>query len=124
MRAEELRIGNYLDGRTGFLVVEEIRKDGCRVKIEDRRSSFIVCGESPCLTPISLTEEWLLKFGFEKSGLYHVKNQIYIHDERGWTETGYEYRFNYNSIKIEYVHTLQNLYFALTGTELTLNETR
>jgi len=50
------------------------------------------------LKPIPLTEEWLLKFGFEK--------------KIGWDD--YEYH-------IEYVHQLQNLYYALKGEEITIN---
>ena len=82
------------------------------------------------IEPIQLTEEWLLKFGFDKS----IKMSY---------STGVEVTFNvyeksiltYNSIQNcwwindlilymqpEYVHELQNLYFALTGEELTLNE--
>ena len=125
MKAEELRIGNYLDGRIGFVVVEEIRKDGCMVKIEGSRSSFIVGGEAPCLTPIPLTEEWFFNFGFKvlhqqtmyiKGGhVLEVNNndtvKFYTGDYGGWF------------VNIRHVHTLQNLYFALTGEELTLNET-
>jgi hypothetical protein len=124
LEAKDLRIGNYLDGRIGFVVVEEIRKDGCMVKIEGSRSSFIVGGEAPCLTPIPLTEEWLVRFGFEKSAFNEnvYSNKSIILDKRklGWLLCD-------NSIDnlkhIEHVHQLQNLYFALTGEELTLNET-
>jgi hypothetical protein len=76
--------------------------------------------------PILLTEEWLLKFGFE----YRKK---ILFD--GW----YSKLINYNSIRIfkdengffkyyssityiQHVHQLQNLYFALTGEELTIKE--
>jgi hypothetical protein len=122
LEAEHLRIGNYLDGRIGFVVVEEIRKDGCMVKIEGSRSSFIVGGEAPCLTPIPLTEEWLVRFGFEKhktTDIYptYAKGLINVNDGVVWVvNNGF-----LNHIK--HVHQLQNLYFALTGRELTLNET-
>lgn len=116
MKSTELRIGNYLQG-SNPIIVTKILHDGW-VKIEDSNSSFQVEGEFPCFKPIPLTEEWLVKFGFERSGLYNLRNDVYIYDEYGLTNTGFEYRYNYSSITIKYVHQLQNLYFALTGEEL------
>jgi hypothetical protein len=98
------------------------------------------------LYPIPLTEEWLLKFGFENWGLgslfnnkYESYNRYvlfnvldgtsnfeihYIKSTYGNTED-YEFviscdedeRLNWGS-DIKHVHQLQNLYFALTGEEL------
>ena len=117
MEANELRIGNWVYLGRNIIAIDGIGKD------------FVFNGsthwnlDAPNLIkPIPLTEKYLLRFGFERSGLYHVKNQVHIHDEHGWTDTGYEYRFNYTSIKIKHVHQLQNLYFALTGEELTIKE--
>ena len=68
--------------------------------------------------PIPLTEEWLLKFGFEysdlngDSGLWKIPPfQIY----GKYNQFIYDYKLDVN-----YVHQLQNLYFALTGEELTI----
>lgn len=76
------------------------------------------------LEPIPLTDEWLLRFGFEKISTYE-----YSLDK-------INYPFNYKDGKVnitpggigddtygidipcKYVHQLQNLYFALTGEEL------
>lgn len=113
MRANELRIGNLV------LINSNIHE----VDVVDYNQVIAtVTGliELKYVKPIPLTEEWLLRFGFDKSGLYHAKNQVYIYYERRWTDTGYEYRFNYTSIKIKHIHQLQNLYFALTGEELTI----
>lgn len=74
------------------------------------------------LEPIPLTEEWLVKLGFKRSGLYHFKDQVYIYDEYGLIDTGYEYRFNYTQKQLLYVHELMNLYFSLTGQELIISE--
>ena len=64
--------------------------------------------------PIPLTEKWLKEFGFKSvfSGAGYIKNR---------TEIGYNYNGFYiiaSGLKIEYIHQLQNLYFALTNTEL------
>lgn len=80
------------------------------------------------LEPIPITEEWLLKFGFEKKitqtsfiNLVHFENKncwIYL------IKDGFEFELitgneRHNLCKTyKYVHQLQNLYFALTGEEL------
>ena len=75
--------------------------------------------------PIPLTEEWLLKFGFVERAIghndfgmnvvYEIQNIEVIHYNDG---TFYVSIFD-NDIHLEYVNQLQNLYFALTGEELT-----
>ena len=60
---------------------------------------------------ISLTEEWLLKFGFENNGIAF------------WNGVGLSKLsdgFYFMTTKIEFLHQLQTLYFALTGEELTI----
>lgn len=78
--------------------------------------------------PVELTEEWLLKFGFNYS--FDKIFSILINDY-----SALEYDLNNKSIEIiskgfrsylyrkcEYVHELQNLYFALTGSELEIKK--
>ena len=92
--------------------------------------------------PIPLTEEWLLKFGFKESihnwfGLKYfteceehveemkieyniVSNRLAIYDAIEETDMVNILSYPiYTAKKIQYVHQLQNLYFALTGEELT-----
>lgn len=64
--------------------------------------------------PIPLTEEWLIKFGFNRIGKDFVINGIIIHARK----RGYSLRKSVPDIKN--VHSLQNLMFALTNKELTL----
>lgn len=79
------------------------------------------------LKPIPLTEDILVKLGFEIDSVdrpilhadYKVINPI-THDymiELKNVGTGWFYRNGY--FKIDYVHQFQNLYFALCGEELT-----
>lgn len=112
MKASELRIGNYLNGRKGPVTVTEIRENN-RVKIKENPSNFTV---GDCLLPIPLTEEWLLKFGF-KNGSYFILNNVIIYKDYN---DKYRYEYNYGQLWVKHVHQLQNLYFALTGKELTL----
>jgi hypothetical protein len=80
--------------------------------------------EKNIFEPISLTEDWLLKFGFET---WHKRDWDIggVGDGQLLTVTTYAKNpivrvWNQDIIHINYVHQLQNLYFALTGTELEL----
>ena len=124
MKATELRIGNYLNGRRGHVVVTEIRTNNS-VKIHDNTSSFYV---GICLIPIELTEDWLLKLGFEHNDYYNnykVKAGDYFNSVK-WGDEENEWWYNNDSSDagcyyvscIKYVHELQNLYFAINKQEL------
>ncbi len=115
MKASELRIGNFYD-HNGF--VNEVHPN----TIEE-----VWISERSWVKPIPLSEEWLIKFGFKKrdmlsSVLFDMKNprfSIYLNPpidkSNKWNILGIE-----KNVNIQYVHQLQNLYFALTGKELTL----
>ena len=129
IKAKELRIGNLLthDART-CRVTSLIENGESNYDIETR---FVKGGEVRFnsiiyvgLEPIPLTEEWLIKFGFEKEVDYG-QEQYYVNGFMvygavedfvlsGYVKDGY--------IKTKYVHQLQNLYHALTGEELTIRE--
>jgi hypothetical protein len=121
MKANELRLNNLvLDygiiTPVNYLMISRL------VGIED---SGKICIN---LTPLPLKEEWLVKLGFEKGVDDYLNEQpvfrkgieIYCHVN---SHTPYEWSlYNYNDKKvyINFVHQLQNLYFALTGEELTI----
>ena len=123
MEATELRFGNL----TNKGIVHGIRYNqgilGCDI-VQNKFESFSKWFDYREIKPIPLTEEWLLKFGF-----YSKNKKI------GWWEndkfsfigrlSGCILHFHLivndmfvEIIRIQYVHQLQNLYFALTGTEL------
>jgi hypothetical protein len=135
MEATELRIGN------------NVLRHGVVVNV-DARSIFDIWDNSGInilgYKPIPLTEEWLLKFGFEKeeskpSAKHHNYFSKYISDYK-YCFTYAEFREDFgvyieytdssdpndDGIKypfcfgIKYVHQLQNLFFSLTETELSL----
>ena len=101
MKANELRIGNWVKDSLGYLVI------GVNAKVE-----FASAYE-----PIPLTPEILERLGF-------ISNPYQDRYELG------DLHFEYCAIRnliwcekyphIKYVHRLQNLYFALTNDELTL----
>lgn len=82
------------------------------------------------IEPISLTEEWLLKFGFveiDDDGLWgHPSEELFQLQSKyleGEGKFNHIWDASYTEAPIEFVHHLQNLYFALTGEELTIKET-
>jgi hypothetical protein len=108
----ELRIGNWVLSCSG----------GIETKV-----GIIAVGIEVPFEPIPLTEEWLLKFGFKKeSDKSLTKNDIAIFlDKRFKTnlflqENQDNFKWFSYECKIQYVHQIQNLYFALTGDELTI----
>lgn len=126
MEANELRIGNYIYNNEGS--VSKVQLLGKTLIMVDNSKK---ANEKEC-KPIPLTEEWLLKFGFSKSSsltpLYTYGNTMLI----WWNEyeaeeliNFWEFRFGITQsykaerqVRLDYVHQLQNLTFALTGKEL------
>jgi len=107
MEIKQLRIGNYVDLSEGFSVHNDI----LTVSIKN-------IGWYNEFKPIPLTEEWLIKFGFEILN----KNAIYNYLLLYWNIKDEEYDFvrEGKATTIKYIHQLQNLYFALTEEELTI----
>jgi hypothetical protein len=113
MLARELRIGNL----TSMGIVYLIEDDIFRVKNNEGDSLKNTFAD---IQPIPLTEEWLMKLGFiKKNGYGFIKKDLFGNLFYS-VETKEHFIFQYHElrIKIEYVHQLQNLYFALTGEEL------
>ena len=103
MKISELRIGNYVLDELGLFVEVDIES--------------LLNNKFKQYSPIPLTQEWLLKFGFDDLGDYgfgigefHIRmhsNELY-------------FPISNRKIYIINVHQLQNLYFALTYKELEL----
>jgi len=118
MKNTELRIGNLLNTSFGVSVLIGIYSDGV-LELEDGNENVLNEVE-----PIPLTEEWLLKFGFDEDmRLFEAphldKNITVAKDNDGnWEFCNDAWWLR----DIKHVHQLQNLYFALTGNELTIKE--
>lgn len=123
MEAKELRIGNLVTQ----IIEKSTHNEEKTITIEWQELMWISRDRSSKYKPIPLTEEWLLNFGFEKDlDKSLVKNNIAIFlDKRFKTnlflqENQDNFKWFSYELKVEYVHQLQNIYFALTGEELTL----
>ena len=121
MRSNELRIGNLVKVDSNpFESVTQIFKDGVVTDAYDVVNSF------KDLEPIPLTEEWLIKFGFEKTSdnMYWVQPDNFMYFELnnfGIIATFPDSVADFGK-RVNNVHSLQNLYFALTGEELTIRD--
>lgn len=128
MEAKDLRIGNILAfNETINGVVYDLGEKNIGIILTNN----IYRDNKEQFKPIELTEDWLLKLGFEIDhkikGSYHYKFFRY-HTQRPYsdddfllvTEQYYLERELIVSGGLNYVHQLQNLFFALTGEELEL----
>lgn len=142
IKATELRIGNIIllndDGVWTERIIHGIGKDKGGFT-----GYFVDFGWATCsledlfndgelsVKGVPLTEEWLKKLGMEyhdkplDRGSAHLQNVVarWEHEEK------FEYVIDspsgdidylYVTKEVDYVHQLQNLYFALTGEELTI----
>tara|TARA_R100001244_G_scaffold132297_3_gene107953 strand:- start:3013 stop:3456 length:444 start_codon:yes stop_codon:yes gene_type:complete len=146
IKANELRIGNLVmadawrSEKKHLTKIETISKGWATVNGVDEYAlcinygfvetgcSFGACIENGEVQPIPLTEEWLLKFGFDE-----VKRDSYYTGKNAPFSVFFKTDILYNSIQrrwyffttplneIKHVHQLQNLYFALTNEELTID---
>jgi hypothetical protein len=117
MKANELRIGNWV--RWNY----EERSEGNVYPVEYGYELDDIKNNPNIVKPIPLTEEWLLKFGFEfDKGCSYWKSEIELtKDTMEEYFTAFDCRgFGFCEKEIKHVHQLQNLYFALTGEELTI----
>lgn len=112
IHANELRIGNLVTYK-GKVV---------DVGIHTFHDLMLGLSDAWEYAPIPLSEEWLLKFGFElydDNGELKAGDRFYTHPSfPGCLTTTFIY--NWTDHRVQYVHQLQNIYFCLVGKELTL----
>lgn len=136
----ELRIGNYIQPKEGkdwwgykFKSIQYIGHDGEFARESDMGQCDVVWNIKDA-DPIPITPEWLERLGFEKRESstcieYHIGINDVTHDWlfsltwllRPELIKAPDYPFYMNGRHtLFYVHQVQNLYFALTGQELTV----
>lgn len=131
IKANELRIGNLVlqDGKmksVNYIDAAFVYKF-VSFKGEEFNADNLYA-DREC-DPIPLTEEILLKCGFKKSpicGAYYIdvddELQIYVGTTKRISLINkLDEDEHYSIIQVHSLHQLQNLYFALTGEELTVN---
>lgn len=145
MEAQELRLKNlvkypkyYNDGTDKIWMIRDIFWESDRIGLTD--GVLQTKTDLKFIQPIPITEEWLLKFGFNHvSGTLRDK-KINIQKEEGSGHSEYDLWIDFGDdnetfeveilivskegdwffTKQKYIHQLQNIYFALTKKELTI----
>jgi len=110
MEAKELRIGNYVKFWNNILCIDELNNSTVKASSNEFGS---VSEKYEDISPIILTEEWLLRFDWKGYKPLHFNSNFEI-DKQGRLYCNGDYK----GVNVNYVHQLQNLYFALTGKEL------
>jgi hypothetical protein len=106
MRAQELRIGNWYD------------HNGIHRQVFPITITEVWEAQRIWCKPIPLTEEWLLKLGGIKATDSFGGYLFYYPNGNGMRIKNNEWSTQHLTVKVEFVHQLQNLYFSLTGEEL------
>jgi hypothetical protein len=130
MKAAQYRLGNIIEelkfGKWEQTTVSTLTEDD--IGYVNMTYDADGCKEYAQTRPIPLTEEWLMKFGFENisDGNYNqwqkdTPGKPTIELIRRYSREHFEvYSYKQLGIDTLYVHQLQNLYFSLTGEELTV----
>jgi len=125
LQSKDFRIGNYVY-TTIDLCIYTIDPFIIKCLYYDGNTQNSYNTDKKLIEPIPLTEEWLIKLGFEniklKTGNFWTNKVIEL--RKGYKRNGYPFHlrhYHYMSLKgLYFVHELQNLHFALTGVELEL----
>jgi len=123
IKINELRIGNYISR-------EDIGDMSIRFEtvLEFHQNKVVTSGPIKVvldygdLKPIQLTEEILLKCGYIKDEFDNWENETRLGLYKPDEFDGYLSIWGESTVgECNYLHQLQNLYFALTGEELEVN---
>ena len=118
MDVRELRLGNYVDNNVEIF------------KLEAKDLIFLLAFDNEhYANPIPLTEEWLLKFGFEKEidcgseyWTIQIGNNLHLtislEDNTAGIDLNWKSQGSLIWMMVKHIHTLQNVYYSLTGEEL------
>ena len=121
MTAAELRIGNSVffnknHNEIGNITsIETFLTDQFKVGFYNRIDIKYYCDE---IKPIPITEEWLLKFDFRFNDLGFEDLSISF----GLISKDFHFVIGNYYVPLKHVHQLQNLYHAITRTELQIKE--
>jgi hypothetical protein len=130
MEVKNYRIGNFVYGvDKGF---ENTAMEICSLQEDNtfrlkHGNDSVGCYSGRRLKPIPLTEEWLIKFNFvyhhdtpHPNRVFRISSNEMIFDLE--EIISYYFGGSFISVELKYVHQLQNLFWILTGQELTINK--
>ena len=120
LNENELRLGNLFIEEKSSKIISVIGLEKNRIVFDGNFKNDWQA------KPINITTEWLFNFGFAQ--LTNVnegfkQNVFTIKKNNNYLAVNFDYVLKveaFNYLDINYVHQLQNLYFCLTGIELTI----
>ena len=126
LKAQDLRIGNYVLYEATYHKITSLTENVCGSVWLKAKEIDPYLHSYKEIQPIPLTSEWLIKFGFEEGVIKLNDSWHYLKldlktdciDNCVFGEKRSSMSILY---KIYYVHQLQNLYYALTGKELVMD---
>ena len=122
----DVRVGNLVEYEGQIFEIDTIAKEFPTLNTSEFGIGVVDWKD---LNGIPLTEEWLIKFGFRyeyKTG--PQESQYSLKCDKGEFLVHFDKMANFgmilllDDIELKSVHQLQNLYFALTGKELTIKD--
>jgi hypothetical protein len=129
IKAEELRIWNYLE-RNGLMQVTAIHKSKIKIYDHFNKKEHEYFFLASTFKGLPITEELLLKAGFTKTIGFWIKLGEDSFEVSPMDGKWFVYFRNFNKGTLDefvclrkdvlYWHTLQNLFYSITGKELTL----
>lgn len=141
IQTNELRIGDFFwDSewriQTVYTIHETVVNESWTGPFPDGNYKLNEGYSEDDMTPIPLTPEWLERCGFEafnNEGIYarkfHAQGELILFSTDSPVAKSNDfppgkiyYMFSSVAHFIDHLHQLQNLYFALTGEELTIKE--
>jgi hypothetical protein len=119
----ELRLNNLFNAEIGVVKVESILGSTFRVYCHSIDEECLADYSIDDISGIPLTPEWLVRMGFEDGTTENLKKvtSAILHRESNGTYLLYSGHNNLY-VPLEFVHQLQNLFYALVGTELEIKE--
>jgi len=126
MDVKELRIGNWVSNTHGIpMIVKAVYEDTVYVDFKGNVGGLWEFNKHEPYKPIELTEEILLKCGFELKGvIFRINNGLSNQFDVNYSPSRDIFYYNsskhgmYMGVEIKYLHQLQNLFYALINEEL------
>lgn len=138
IKTEDLRIGNLVLVNGNVITVDSVNGYGINLECQTGRyggmdydASFEKSWSNTIIEPIPLDEQWLYKLGFinGEESLYPRYYKKYIHrvvdcviEIQQIDEKMYTWIEGNTIVDIYNVHDLQNLWYQITKTELTIKD--
>lgn len=117
INANELRIGNLIQANGPVMIVKAITEHDVEMYLQGSEADNWDEELENC-NGIEVTANILIKYGFDKMEPY----DIYSNGRIGFKLTADGFNYMGNCGRGKYLHQLQNLYYALTNSEINVQE--